>query len=134
LNARKSHPSFTGHSFDDSRSPVGIFAHDLTPTCNLRAILPVMIKRWCADTGNCHSSLADTSILVRVKVEPHARRQTQTVVGGMSGKKSSCTDSQVVQTTLHCIVNVRGCARRQAVADGDEVSAGNNHQTIGHEL
>src|ERR1700704_6290315 len=99
MNAAEDHPSLTGRYFDDSGGPVGILAHNRTPAGKLRAILPVVLERWCADTGNRHSGFADTPILVRVKVEPHARRQIQTVVGAMSGKKSSCTDSQVVQTT-----------------------------------
>jgi hypothetical protein len=51
-----------------------------------------------------------------------------------SGKKCACTDSEVVHPPLHRTVNVCGRARRQAIADGNEVSARNNHQTIGHEL
>ena len=59
--------------------------------------------------------------------------------GGMYHRTTSIvgvarTDSQVVQTALHGIVNVRGCARRQALADGDVVSAGKNHQMIGRQL
>src|SRR5207247_10050547 len=97
MNAAEDNPSFAGHSFDDGGSPIGILAHHRAPASKLRAILPVMLKRWCADTGNCHRSLVDTSIHGRVKIEPRARRQIQTVAGGISGKKSSGTDSQIVQ-------------------------------------
>ena len=41
---------------------------------------------------------------------------------------------RVVQTTLHGVVNVCGCVTRQAVADGDVVPTGNDHQTISQEL
>src|SRR5438128_2915493 len=133
MNAAQDYPSLAGRSFDDSGSPVGILAHNGTPAGKLRPILPVMLDCRRADTGNRYSGLVDASVHLRVKAEPHARRKIQTVVGGISGQKSSSTDSKVVQTTLHGIVNVRGCARHQAVADGDEVSTGNNQQTIGHE-
>ena len=134
MNAAENHPSLAGRSFDDCGRPVGIIAHNRTPAGKLRAILPVMLNCWPADTGYRYSGLVDTSIHLRVKAEPHARRQIQTVAGGISGQNSSRTDSQIVQTTLHGVVKVRGCVSRQAGTDGDVVPAGNDHQTIGHEL
>ena len=134
MNAAEDHPSLAGRSLDDRGRPVGILAHNRTPAAKLRAILPVVFKCWRADTGYRHSGLVDTSIHLRVKAEPDARRQIQAVASGISSQKSSRTDSQIVQTTLHGVVNVRGCVWRQAVADGGVVPTGNDHQTIGHEL
>lgn len=92
-----------------------------------------MFDCWYADTGNRHSGLVDTLIHFCVKAEPHAR-QVQAIVGGTSGEKSSGTDSHIIQAALDGIVNFGGGARRQAVADGDEVSAWNNQQPRGHEF
>jgi len=71
MNARQDHPSFADYSFDDCRSSVGILAHDFTPAGERRAILPVMLKRRCANICNRHSGLVDTSIHFRVKAESH---------------------------------------------------------------
>ena len=51
MNAAEDHPSLAGRSFDDRGRPVGILAHNRAPAGKLRAILPVMLERWRADTG-----------------------------------------------------------------------------------
>ena len=86
MNAAEDHPSLSGSSFDDRGRPVGILAHNRAPAAKLRAILPVMFKRWRAETGYRYSGLVDTSIHLRVKAEPHARRQIQAVAGAFPAR------------------------------------------------
>jgi hypothetical protein len=57
MNAAQDDPCLAGCSFDNSRGPIGILAHDLAPAGKLGAVLPVLLKRWRADTLNCLGSL-----------------------------------------------------------------------------
>ena len=41
--AQDYYPSLTNRSFDDRRCFVGILSHNQPPTCELRAIFPVML-------------------------------------------------------------------------------------------
>lgn len=47
-----------------------------------------------------------------------------------SRQRKRSTDSEVIQTSLDCVANVRGAARGQAVAEVNEISTRNDQQTI----
>src|SRR5512140_3331488 len=83
--AYEENPPLAGPSFDDGGSPIWILAHHRTPTGVLRPILPVVLDRWRADSGNLHGCFVDALIHDSIKVEPHTFRQVQPVVGEISG-------------------------------------------------
>jgi hypothetical protein len=56
----------------DCGGSVGIPTDNRTSAGKLRAILPVLIERWCSGTSNRHRCLADTSTFGGVEPEPHA--------------------------------------------------------------
>ena len=60
VNATQDHPSLADGAFDDGWTAVGILAHNLTPAGELRAILPVVFNRGCADICNRYRGLVDT--------------------------------------------------------------------------
>jgi hypothetical protein len=130
VNPGEDHPPASECSFDDCGGSVGILTDNRAPAGKLRAILPVLIERWCSSTSNRHRCLADTPTFGGVETEPHTCGQIQTVIAGIPSKETTRTDSEVIQTILYGVANVRGCARSQAVADVNEISTRNNQQTI----
>ena len=113
MNATQNHPPLAARSFHDRRCSIGILSHNLTPAGKLRAIFPVALDRRCADSRNRRGSLVNSAIHYRVKTEPHTR-QIQTIARGISRQNSSAADSQIIQTALHGVVNVRRGGWRQA--------------------
>src|SRR5262249_55266383 len=68
------------------------------------------------------------------ETEPHARGQIQTVIAGIPGKETTRADSEIIQTIPYGVANVRGRALSQAFADGNEIAARNDQQTISPDL
>src|SRR5215510_192716 len=135
VNSGEDHPSFSGRSFYNGGGPIGVLSDNRTPASKLRTIFPVLIERSYSGIGNRHRCLVDTPIYFGIKLEPHTVGQIQpvVVVDGISAQNGSPADSQIVQPTRYGIANVCSRARLQAVAHGNEISAGNNQQAISPE-
>src|ERR1700682_2815423 len=71
VNPGEDHPPASECSFHDCGGSVGILTDNRTPAGKLRAILPVLIERWCSGASNRHRCLADTPSFGGVETEPH---------------------------------------------------------------
>src|ERR1041385_5945624 len=89
---------------------------------------------WCVDSAYQYGSLVNALIHNSVKAEAHTRREIQTVAGSTPSQENACTDSQIVQTPLNSVENIRRCAVHQVVAHREIVPAGNDEQTISRQL
>jgi hypothetical protein len=134
MNPAQDDPPVSECSLHHCGSSVGIPADSRAPTGKLRAVLPILIERWCSGTGNRHGCLAYASGFSGIEMELHARGQIQAVIRRIPGKETARTDSEVVQAVLYRLSNVRGSRSSQILADVDEISAWDDQQTAPPEL
>jgi len=83
-------------------------------------------KRWRSGDRDFYCRLAYTLIFEGIEGEFHTRREVEPVVWRLPRKECPRANSEVVQSTMDGIANIRRRARRQAIADLFEVSAGND--------
>ena len=133
MRAAEDDPTFAARALDYGGCPVGIFADNSAPTCELWAIFPVMFDRWRSRARNRDGVFVNASIDVRVEVELYIG-EIETSDFGFTGKNGSRAYSEIVQAVLDGVVNVGRRNRINAIANMDVISARNDQEAVRSEL
>src|SRR5262249_3282677 len=106
VNPAQNDPPATDVPLDDCRSPIRILRQNITPTCKLRSILPILLERRSIGAGHGNCSLANPAILCGEEAKPHAGSQIQSVVRRVPGYESTCANPEIIQSALDGVPNL----------------------------